>query len=145
MNWEAVGAIAEACGAIAVIATLVYLAVQIRQNNRLIEASLTESHVNAANEISRILASEPEAANIFWDGLEKSRDSLTVEHRRRFDALLFLFVTSAYQAFRQRDDAALNRADWILQFRGFSQWWAEYSGTFPDEFGVYLQGRLGSS
>jgi hypothetical protein len=32
MNWEAIGAIGEVLGALAVIVTLVYLAVQIRQN-----------------------------------------------------------------------------------------------------------------
>ena len=32
MNWEAIGAIGEVAGAIGVIATLIYLAVQIRQN-----------------------------------------------------------------------------------------------------------------
>ena len=39
MNWEAVGAISEVVGAIGVIATLAYLAVQIRQNS----AHLAES------------------------------------------------------------------------------------------------------
>lgn len=34
MNWEALGAIAETLGATGVIATLAYLAVQIRQNTR---------------------------------------------------------------------------------------------------------------
>ena len=33
MNWDALGAIAELLGAIAVFATLAYLAVQIRQSN----------------------------------------------------------------------------------------------------------------
>ena len=33
MNWEALGAIGEIVGAVAVIATLAYLAVQIRQNS----------------------------------------------------------------------------------------------------------------
>ena len=37
MNWDAIGAIAESLGAIGVIATLVYLAVQIRQNTRALE------------------------------------------------------------------------------------------------------------
>jgi hypothetical protein len=145
MNWEAVGAIAEVAGAIAVVLTLAYLAVQIRQNSRLIESSLAESHVSAANEVSRILASEEGAANIFWDGLENSRDSLSLEHRRRFDALLFLFVSSAYQAFRQKDEAALARADWILQFTGFKNWWTEYSNTYPQDFGVYLESRMGAN
>jgi len=34
MNWEALGAIGEIVGAVAVVVTLVYLAVQIRQNTR---------------------------------------------------------------------------------------------------------------
>ena len=37
MNWNALGAIAEIIGAVAVLATLAYLATQIRQNSRSIE------------------------------------------------------------------------------------------------------------
>ena len=40
MNWEALGAIGEIVGAVAVVVTLGYLAVQIRKNTRL---ELTES------------------------------------------------------------------------------------------------------
>jgi len=36
VNWEAIGAIAEIVGATAVLATLIYLALQISQNSRLI-------------------------------------------------------------------------------------------------------------
>jgi hypothetical protein len=142
MNWEAVGAVAELAGALAVVITLIYLAVQIRQNSRLIESSLAESHVSAANEITKILASEEGAANIFWEGLENSRDSLSIEQRRRFDALLFLFVMSGYQAFRQKDDAALARADWILRFPGFENWWSEFSSTYPEDFSIYIESRM---
>ena len=39
MNWEAIGAIGEIIGAIAVLATLLYLAQQIRQSNRFAIAS----------------------------------------------------------------------------------------------------------
>lgn len=44
MNWEAIGAIADIVGAAAVLATLIYLALQIRQNSRLI---------NQQNEMAR--------------------------------------------------------------------------------------------
>lgn len=39
MNWEAVGAEGEILGAFAVIITLGYLAVQVRQNTRAMQAS----------------------------------------------------------------------------------------------------------
>ena len=33
MNWDAIGAIGEIVGALAVLATLIYLAIQVRQNS----------------------------------------------------------------------------------------------------------------
>ncbi len=37
MNWEAIGAIGEMAGAVAVVLTLIYLSVQVRQNSLLQE------------------------------------------------------------------------------------------------------------
>ena len=34
MNWEAIGAVGETVGGIGVIVTLIYLAIQVRQNTR---------------------------------------------------------------------------------------------------------------
>ena len=43
MNWDALGAIGEVVGAIAVVATLAYLAVQIRQNNKLSQTTAVQT------------------------------------------------------------------------------------------------------
>jgi hypothetical protein len=43
MNWEAIGAIGEIVGAIGVIATLLYLAAQIRQNTKAIKGATLDS------------------------------------------------------------------------------------------------------
>ena len=58
MNWEALGAIAEFVGAVGVIASLVYLGVQIRGQNR-------ESRLAAMHEIN---VSYREAIARFMDG-----------------------------------------------------------------------------
>jgi hypothetical protein len=48
VNWEAVGAIGEVIGALAVIATLLYLALQVRQNTKAIKGAtlnaITDHH-----------------------------------------------------------------------------------------------------
>jgi len=53
MNWEAIGAIAEALGAMAVVATLIYLALQIRQNTQATRSAtrhaITESIMGPPN------------------------------------------------------------------------------------------------
>ena len=43
MNWDAIGAIAELLGAVGVIATLAYLAQQIRQNTSTVRSSAAAS------------------------------------------------------------------------------------------------------
>ena len=37
MNWEAIGALGEVVGAIAVVLTLAYLAIQVRQNSNALD------------------------------------------------------------------------------------------------------------
>ena len=56
MNWEAIGAIGEIVGAAGVIATLVYLAYQIRQNTTQLEQNTLAAKAaaqNASNEALR--------------------------------------------------------------------------------------------
>ena len=43
MNWDAIGAIGEVCGAIAVVITLVYLSRQLRENTKSIKLQSVES------------------------------------------------------------------------------------------------------
>ena len=47
MNWDAIGAVGELIGAIAVVITLVYLAIQIRQNTKTVRASTYQSVAEA--------------------------------------------------------------------------------------------------
>ena len=42
MNWDAFGALAELLGAIGVVASLIYLATQVRQNSRHVRS---QSHI----------------------------------------------------------------------------------------------------
>ena len=50
MNWEAIGAIGEVLGALGVIATLGYLAFQIRQNNSLLAAQASYAQFSVERE-----------------------------------------------------------------------------------------------
>ena len=52
MNWEAIGAIGETIGAIAVVLTLVYLSIQIRQNTRSVRAATYQSVAEALADCS---------------------------------------------------------------------------------------------
>jgi hypothetical protein len=140
MNWEALGAIAELIGAIAVILTLAYLAVQIRQNNRFVEqntklldASIANSTRDAQNEVSRIIASDAGAAGVFWNGLLSGRNSLSEQDRQRFDAMLYLTFSAAQQGMQTGSDEPVTSLKWTLQYPGAVDWWGEYRDVFTEE------------
>ena len=47
MNWDAIGAVAELLGAIGVIASLIYVATQIRRNTSAVYAIAYQSIINS--------------------------------------------------------------------------------------------------
>lgn len=94
MDWDALGAIGELVGAVAVVASLVYLARQIRQNSSLVEQSAAAAQAQAAIVSAghgaaafRWLAGDPELTRIWFTGVAAA-DQLSEEELRRFDLLL---------------------------------------------------------
>jgi hypothetical protein len=59
MNWEAIGAVGEVAGAAGVIASLIYLAVQVRQNTRSVEAATYQSVAESLADASYRLVDAP--------------------------------------------------------------------------------------
>ena len=51
MNWEAIGAVGEVLGAVGVILTLGYLAVQIRQNTAMMTAQAVQASIDATQRV----------------------------------------------------------------------------------------------
>ena len=68
MNWEAIGAIGEVVGALVVSATLAFLVVQVRQNSKAINATITHGNIAGFNELNTLLAANPLLAEIFDRG-----------------------------------------------------------------------------
>jgi len=56
LDWEAAGAIGEIFGALAVLLTLVYLSLQLRQNMRLTKALIRENRTDSSQKIILALA-----------------------------------------------------------------------------------------
>ena len=70
MNWDAIGAIAETLGAVGVIASLVYLATQIRQNTRTVRSATYQSLNGVALQSQGNLAYDGETAEIVRKGMQ---------------------------------------------------------------------------
>ena len=59
MDWDALGAIAELLGALAVFMTLVYLAVQLKQNNAFAQAQAMQARTDTQLNMISFVLSDP--------------------------------------------------------------------------------------
>ena len=74
MNWEAISAICEVVGSIAVVLTLIYLAVQIRQNTHSDQSTALEGTVNTAIANRQAIYESAEMTNIINRGMRDHED-----------------------------------------------------------------------
>lgn len=71
MNWEAISAISAAIGAIAIVVTLIYLAIQIRQNTASVKAEAYQAWVSTNVDLA-IAVTNPDFSRALRRGIRDS-------------------------------------------------------------------------
>ena len=152
MNWDAISAVGEILGAIAVLVTLIYLAKQIRQNTQEIRASRVEAMLKDQANYNQMLAENKDMARIYWAAVENV-DALPEEEKLRWLHMCSVMMRNsevAYFHFRQGDlpeELYLSRERWIRRYlgeSGFRWWWRQYSDVLDPEFVRYVDDLLGA-
>ena len=89
MNWEAISAIGQIVGGLAVVVSLIYLAREIRRNARLAR----QSSVDTLNVVAGQLAQHPRLAQLFDRGIRNLK-SLEGADRVSFEAFMLQWFIS---------------------------------------------------
>jgi hypothetical protein len=142
MNWDAVGAIAELVGAFGVIASLIYLAVGIRQNTRASRAATFDSVTSEVNRIYQALAADPELVRIVRVGWQEP-ETLDEDETARF----MLFLSAGFKGFEnmlvQYQQGTIDEQTWQawcasltgqLALPGTAHFWAVRGSVFRKDF-----------
>jgi hypothetical protein len=142
MSWEAVGAIGEVVGALGVIATLGYLAVQIRQNTASVRASTAQAMFEASAGLHDLCAADSELGRIFLRGAE-DQGNLKPGEQVRFHFLMMSFLRRLENIHHQGVSGRLHEDDWsglrtsalgVLAQPGARAWWTENADRFNPKF-----------
>ena len=96
MTLEDLGNLGDFVGGLAVIATLIYLAVQIRQNSRMLRSSGEQTTRSDSTATIALAAQSPENAAVYRKGLADP-GALSPEERAHFN----LLITAAFYHFQQ--------------------------------------------
>ena len=147
MDWDALGAISETVGAIAVVVTLAYLAVQIRQNTRTTQTASHHAITDSLNQGNIAVAQDAELAQIWITGCV-DRTSLTEVERERLDSLLrayfHVFDSLYYSANSGTGERNLLQAEekgfsHLMNLQGVYDWWKDNPYAFSPEFRSYRE------
>ena len=147
MNWDAIGAIAEASSAFGVIISLLYLAIQIRSQNK-------ESHLNAVNGMTSQwnafmgdMATNSGLAHIWSIGLhdfDVLEASEQVQLSTHFNRIFRIYESM----FRQNQAGRLDPQLWegltnsmadFAKSPGVRSWWPKRRHWYAEDFRVYIQ------
>lgn len=150
MNWEAITAVSELIGAIGVIASLLYLAVQIKADSKARRAATVHDQSEAYRTLLGMIATDSELAKIYYQGIIDF-GSLEDFELVRFTSLLGHMFRVFEEAYFQWIEGHLDARVWngfegpitdIVAYSGVQAWWSTRSHWYGPEFQEFVQSKL---
>ena len=149
MNWDAIGAIGEVVGAVGVIASLVYLGLQLRQNSKTIAEETVQKILNNYHVAMEYLISDREVNRIWFHGFrdtsalnkdEKALWAMQVHAiLRRYESII---LESRKHDIDQRIISGIeNQWHVVLTMPGAKKLWSRSQGMYSDEFVNFVAQR----
>ena len=145
--------ISQAIGSAAVVASLIFVGLQIRQNTKATRAASHHAVSEALNRINLMWARNGEMSRIWLSG-QQDRNGLTPEDRWRFDSTLRAYLHVCETMYTQADLGAGDQGIVCAEEAGirsvFSsvavrEWWVENPFGFSTEFRKYIDRLTGDA
>jgi len=146
------GAIGEFIGAIAVVVTLIYLAIQMRQNTNVLKLNSARSVTEELQDAFSLLASNMDLAEIVVKA--SGHSSLHGAECVQYYSLSNNIVRVYENAFLQSRQGAINQAHWegmtrmmidYTSMAAFQQYWLDRKHWFSDDFQEYMVSEVVSA
>jgi hypothetical protein len=149
MNLAEISQVSQTLGSVAVVASLIFVGFQIRQNTKATRAASHHAVSEALNRLNILWARNKEVTRIWLSGLS-DRHALTSEERWRFDSTLRAYLHVCETMYTQADlgagdfgivAAEENGVKAVFSSEGVREWWVQNPFGFSPEFRDYV-GRL---
>jgi hypothetical protein len=146
MNLTEISQVSQTLGSVAVVASLLFVGLQIRQNTKATRAASHHAVSEALNRLNILWARNGEITRIWLSGLS-DRSALTPEERWRFDSLVRAYLHVCETMFTQADlgagdfgivTAEENGIKTVFSSESVRAWWVENPFGFSSAFRDYV-------
>jgi len=147
MTLSEISQISQTLGSAAVVASLIFVGVQLRQNTKATQASSHHAVTEALNRVNLLWARNSKATRIWLSGLSDRR-SLSLDDRWRFDSMMRAYLHVCETMYTQADlgagDAGIviaeeNGIKAVFSSDGVKEWWVENPFGFSPSFRSYVE------
>jgi hypothetical protein len=148
MSWDAIRAIVELSGAIGIIASLVYLGLQIRQNTKTVRASIYQAALIEAIRMRVAAGQDPKMATLLYETAHHSYSELP-EHEQKQAIHLIVGLCRLYENVHyQHSRRMIDETVWepwhhvireFVRTSSFQQLWGEIALNFNRDFRAYVE------
>ena len=111
---ELLGNYGDFIGGLAVVATLIYLSIQIRQNSAIVKANARAQSNQALTDFFRYLGSDPERLRLFHASAQEFAALSPIERRQHLYLLRYFFMSSEF-LYGQYVDGLIAESVWTRQ------------------------------
>ena len=142
--------LAEIIGTAAIVISLIYVAIQIRQNTRATRLSTAQNISHEVREVTGLMASDMQMAEVHLKGITEI-GLLSPPEKHRF----YLFLSALYRvyenAYYQNQEGALDPHVWqsvvrqlliTRQSSGYQAYWIDRKDLFSEPFQNFVENEL---
>ena len=147
MNWEAISAIGQLVGALAVVMSLIYLATEVRSNVRATQQAAMRATLDSFNRLGQQLTGDPDLAGLYYRGCQ-DLESLEGLDRARFGWFMHQIFRNMEDVHHQHLKGHLDPHLWrglevtmrdLNTAPGVQAWWRSHSLYFGgEEFAKFI-------
>jgi len=144
---------AQIIGSTAVVASLVFVGLELRRNTRVTRAASHHAVTASLNDLNMFWAGDTEVTRIWLAGLN-DRNALSPEERWRFDSILRSYLHVCETMFVQAalgagDDGIVtaeeNGIRQVFMSQSACDWWKDNPFGFSSAFRAYIDGLMVAS
>ena len=153
MNWDAIGAIAELFGAIGVIASLLYLARQMRNTAAQHRVAVVQSVLTKLSQFAGDFANNPQLNSVWVRGSGGMEQLRNQEEAIQFSSINRQLFHAYEELVQYRKSGWVDDWAWesvhhfflpVLETPGVLDWWVRRRDWFRDEFQAHVESHLSS-
>ena len=147
MNWEMLSAIGQLAAALGVIPSLIYLAIQIREQNKERRRAAVNLLTGQWSDLVQSAQDHADFAALFLEGI-RSFHNLEPVDKLRFSAFFTRFVRNCEGMFLYYRDGALEKSLWggvertmsdYFAYPGVREWWSTRKHWLTDDFRAVVE------